>query len=206
MPSYEYLIRDLGQEIRDDFVKVKLPNIIREGEDIVWGEIAPLWADSEESITIPADSENVNIDISRWLRVKKVVRAEDGEVVQRTSVYKIKTLNSVYDYKEIKMFAITGRRDNAQLWVHGVPDEDTILLVSVRVRDDYLEEGDTESDKFLLGDGYGALKYGVLALRVFDPERWPAWKQQYERELNALRQRLMGEKVSYKGDDGRRFF
>jgi len=190
MPSYRDLLYDLRMEVGGDPNTVaRLPSFIREAEDIIWPQI--VMAAPEQVVTLEfTDSSQLSVNDRLWLQVVKAWDA-DGRPVKRQPVGS-------------GSFGFNWSRGIVRLvGEHSLP---FTLRLKVRVREDYLQDGDDETTKFLLGRGYGLIKYGVLVHRVFDPQKWPAWKQEYERELRSIKEEAFMKRYTLKGPDGRRWF
>ena len=203
MPSYRDLILDLSEEVgHDSKVVARLPRLIREVEDELWPLLDVFGKETVVQVTVPAGQAEVAIDASLWLEVLRALRS-DGRKLLRASVGTYEALRLENSEMDLRYFCWPSSQA-VKFWAP--PTEDETVSFVVLLRDEPLQDGDTEANKWFLGRGYGLLRYGVLARCVFNPERWPAWKQEYERRLNSAIAEAGRLRRTFRGDDGRRWF
>jgi len=200
--EYRDLLNDLALEVGDrpDVVS-RLPLFIKMTEDYLWPRMEGFATTEATTVTVTADSTEATITDDYWMRILGVFD-EDGEAVKRVSYHRLTKLNLEDEADDCEYFAW---KQDGTLYVATAPDDDTELTVVHLDRDAPLGMTSSSTDSFFLNEGYNLLKYGVLTMRVFDPDKWPAWKQQYDRELHAMFVRSQKQALTYKGDDGRRW-
>ncbi len=205
MPTYHYLIQDIAEEAGDSVKKVRIPELIRGVERELWALLSFLWQESIEPISIPAEQYSVTVDTTDWMMIKKAY-TEKGEV-ERVPEWKLEFMRSASNGNGyVNYFSVDKIKvSNSTVKVHYAPYEDTILNLVVKKRESELTDEDDETTKWFLGEGYYLIKYGVLSKRVFNPDKWPAWKQEFDRIIRDIRIMANKEKKTYRSCD-RRFF
>ena len=204
--TYEDLLNDLTMEVggRSDVVS-RLPLFVKNIEDALWPRLDGFATVDTESVTITADATEATITATNsdtyWMRVLGVFD-EDGNRLERVGMarWQQEVLDGSAD--ELEHFCWVPK--SGKIRVAAAPSGAETLTIVVLKRDEPLAIGDDDS-KFFLGEGYNLLKYAVLTMRVFDPDKWGAWKQQYDRELHAMFVKSQKLNLTYKGDDGRRW-
>jgi len=201
--TYEDLINDLSVEVggRSEVVS-RLPQFVKQTEDFLWPLLEVYGTECSDSVTVTAGATSVSVSDTNWLCIKAVLDS-NGDRLDRVPKVRIDQYNSLNVASTLSFFAW---HKDGNLYVAASPSSDSDLSIYYLARQDYLAPGDTDATKFFLGNGYSVLKYAVLSFRVFDPERWPAWKQQYERELNRLYVQAQTQNLTYKGPTDRRWF
>lgn len=197
------LINDLVIETggRSD-VASRLPLFIQNVEDALWPQLEGFAQEDTETLTVTSGATEVSVSDSLWLRVMNVFDS-DGNKLERKTLYQIDQLIAENSGSTLEYFYWNY---GGALKVAYAPSEDKTLYVSVLKREQNLTFTSTSTDSFFLGKGYNLLKYGVLSMRVFDPEKWPAWKQQYERELRNIHILEQQHNLTPLGQNNRRWF
>ena len=201
--TYKDLLNDLSVEVggRSDVVS-RLPQFIREVETQLWPRLEGFATEGSVTVPLSANATEAAMSDTLFLRILSVYD-EDGNPLDRVSYRKTIEINAASDGDALDFYA--WRPGEGSIYVALAPSEDTTITVVTLSKDAPLETGDDETSKFFLGAGYNLIKYGVLSMRVFDKERWPAWRQQFDRELHALYAASQKRNLSYAGSDGRRW-
>ena len=208
MPSYHYLLEDIIDEAEGKVTRIKLPQLVNEIERYLWTNLNGLWMNVTETISVTAGNYQVTVDTTDWMQIIYAIDGDDKEELERTTMKKIEYLrenNSGYTTLE-KYYIDKLKNSSSTLTLFGTPDEDTSVIVYTKQREAALVATDDESNKWMLGEGYGLLKYAVLSKRIFHEKKWPAWKQEYDRFLKEVRKYMGQEKRTYKNNYERRFF
>lgn len=203
--TYEQLLADLKLELGEGHPAVpRLPFLVRDAEEFIWKTIAPYMERETIELTFPAGTAILSPvdDAGRVLDIGRAwqVSPQQGDLGKRPFT----TIVAFHDKEpymstQLRWIGISVRTKSVV--VYPTPKEEAVVKVACCLREPPLEPGDSDANKWLLGPGYGLIKYGVLALRVVDPDRWPAWKQQYDRELAAACARLSEMKKPWRPEE-----
>ena len=191
--NYRDLVSQIAEEIGGS-VPPSLPSLIREVEKELWGLFYFLGDLSSETLTIPADQEEITISDELWLAISSVnaVYTAGNRELYRVSLPRFSRLKNSVGILDIYCWEKDGKMRVAR-----APSEDTDLEVVVWKAQSPLEDGDDGSSKFFLGRGFNLLKYAVLYKRFFDPERYQYWKSQYTEALESLYREVGRRRYSY---------
>ena len=200
--TYLDLLNDLSMEVGDrPDVVARLPQFIRSIEDDLWPRLEGFATVGKEVVAITADATEATISDAYWMRILGCYD-EDGNTVERVGYARMQQLQLEESCDECEYFAWN---KTGTLYVADAPSTSTSLTLVYLAREEPMTGTCSATDRFFLGDGYNLIKYAVLTYRVFDRDKWGAWKQQYDRELHNLYVRSQKQALTYKGDDGRRW-
>ena len=193
MPTYAELISSIAEEA-GQFTPANLPLLIREVERQLWQEFWYVAPETSETYVLPANTDLVNPLDTLWIHLSSVTPESTSEPLRRVSLGQFNRLKS--NIEPLKIFCWDRK---GSLFVAGTYYKDEVLTVVVRKRDDWIEDGDDETTKFWLGEGYNVLKYGCLYKRVFAPDRWEMWRQRYYEAVDSMLRSLGLKAHSYRG-------
>ena len=204
MPTYEELVQDIGAELGGK-IPPNLPFLIRSVERELWQHLWFLGRQRLVSFALPAGSSGLqsfsgltSVSPDFVLMIEGVFLQSTGETLTRVSLHRFLREAKTNRTGDPEIYTVDLSTD--QIGFYPVPSSGASQLeMLVRIRDDYIQAGDNENTKLLLGVGYEVLKWAVLSKRIFDPNKAQYWRQQYAEALSALLTKLSRERWSYRG-------
>ena len=192
MATYAQLIADLEYEAE------RLPDniafLIREVEQELWQQLYFCAPEQTYSVTVTAGSQTASLPTTYkdFMQIKSVLDPY-GKSLRRTSKSQFNRLRLQDSVPELYIFSWEPFEPQISVWK--TPAQDSQLLLIVYEKESPIQDGDDETTKFFLGEGYNVLKYAVLYKRIFHPDKWEMWRARYsEAFLNLVaaksRQRL----------------
>ncbi len=203
MPSYEELVQDIGMELGGE-IPPNLPFLIRSVEREIWQQFWFLGKQRTFQFTLPAGTSGLQslsglttVNPSLVLMVEGVF-GESENPLTRVSMHRF--LRMVREGKQAEHPEVyTLNVETDEIGFYPTPRRDVQLELLVRLRDEYLQAGDTEQNKVLLGVGYELLKWGVLAKRFFVPDKIEVWRQRYADAVASVLAQVSRRRWSYRG-------
>jgi len=178
MPTYADLISDLADE-NGGLLPDNITYLIREVERELWQELFIYAPEVSYTVTIPAGSNTGDLstlNYVRWLHIRSVL-GSGGSLLRRVPYNVFEILNSQSSTPEL--YAFSWNPGSSTLYVTRAPSLSATVKATVLEREPFIQDGDSEQNRFFLGDGYNVLKYGVLYKRVTNPEKLELWKSRF---------------------------
>ena len=196
MATYSQLLSELQFEAGQ--LPDNIPYLIREVEDELWRELYFCAPEQVYTVSLPQGQEVASLPPSypNFMQIKSLLSPE-GKPLWRVSpsqYNRIKLQNSVPE-----LFVFLWKPGSSQISVWSPPAQDSDLLLIAYEREAPIQDGDSESTKFFLGDGYTVLKYAVLYRKIFNPDKWELWKSRFSEAYLSLIAHKTRQRISLLG-------
>jgi len=176
MPTYSDLISDLADE-NNGILPDNIAYLIREVERELWQELYIYAPETLYTVTATAGSSSVPLtNTEKWLHVRSVT-TQTGALLRRVSFQIFDLLDKQASTPEL--YAYSWNPSSSTLNITKPPSVDTTLTVTVMEREDFIQDGDPDSSKFFLAEGYNVLKYAVLYKRINNPDLKEEWRSRF---------------------------
>ena len=196
MATYSQLLSELQQEAGS--LPDNIPFLIREVESELWKELYFCAPEQIYTLTVPAGTETVSLPptYQNFMQIKSLIDPS-GNPLRRVSPSQYSRLKLRDSVPEL--FVFLWLPNSPSISVFRPPAQDSNLLLIVYEREDPIQDGDSESTKFFLGDGYTVLKYAVLYRRIFNPDKWELWKSRFTEAYVSLIAHRTRQRISLLG-------